>query len=120
MQKLTKGGKSIFMLKTLVAQIKEYKRDTIITPIFIVFEVILEILIPFLMASIIDDGIEKGDLRHICVLGGVMLVIAFASLACGVYAGKTAAKASTGYAKNLRKAMYENIQTFSFSNIYKY
>ena len=120
MQKLTKGGKSIFMLKTLVAQVKEYKRDTIITPVFIVFEVILEILIPFLMASIIDDGIEKGDIRHICVLGGVMLVIAFASLACGVYAGKTAAKASTGYAKNLRKAMYENIQTFSFSNIDKY
>lgn len=120
MQKLTKGGKSIFMLKTLVAQIKEYKKDTIITPIFIVFEVILEILIPFLMASIIDKGIAKGDIRHICLVGGIMLVIAFVSLACGAYAGKTAAKASTGFAKNVRKAMFENIQTFSFANIDKY
>lgn len=108
------------MLKTLAAQVKEYKKDSIITPVFIVLEVILEILIPFLMASIIDKGIAKGDLRHICVMGGVMLVIAFLSLACGAYAGKTAAKASTGFAKNLRKAMYENIQTFSFSNIDKY
>lgn len=108
------------MLKTLAAQVKEYKKDTLITPVFIIFEVILEILIPFLMASIIDKGIEKADLRHICVMGGIMLVIAFLSLACGVIAGKTAAKASTGFAKNLRKAMYENIQTFSFSNLDKY
>ncbi len=108
------------MLKTLAAQIKEYKKDSILTPIFIVFEVILEIMIPFLMASIIDKGIEKGDIRHICIVGGLMLIFAFLSLAFGAFAGKTAAKASTGFAKNLRKTMYENIQTFSFSNIDKY
>lgn len=108
------------MLKTLAAQIKEYKRDTLITPVFIIFEVIFEILIPFLMASIIDNGVEAGNIRYVSIMGGVMLLIAFLSLGSGVYAGKTAAKASAGFAKNLRKAMYENIQTFSFSNLDKY
>lgn len=108
------------MLKTLAAQVKEYKKASFITPVFIVFEVILEILIPFLMASIIDNGLEKGDIKHVYIMGGIMLGCAFLSLACGVIAGITAAKASSGFAKNLRKAMYENIQTFSFSNIDKY
>lgn len=108
------------MLKTLAAQLKEYKKVSILTPVFIVFEVILEIMIPFLMASIIDKGVEAGNIRHVCIMGGIMLAIAFLSLLFGAMAGKTAAKASTGFAKNLRKAMYENIQTFSFSNIDKY
>ena len=108
------------MLKTLAAQVKEYKKASLITPVFIVIEVILEILIPFLMASIIDNGLEAGNIRHVYTMGSIMLVIAFLSLASGVIAGKTAAKASSGFAKNLRKAMFENIQTFSFSNIDKY
>lgn len=108
------------MLKTLAAQVKEYKKASFITPVFIILEVILEILIPFLMASIIDNGLEKGDIKHVYVMGGIMLGCAFLSLASGVIAGITAAKASAGFAKNLRKAMYENIQTFSFSNIDKY
>lgn len=108
------------MLKTLAAQIKEYKKDTLITPVFIVFEVVLEILIPFLMALIINNGVEAGNIRYVSVMGSIMLVIALLSLASGAYAGKTAAKASTGFAKNLRKAMYEKIQTFSFSNLDKY
>lgn len=108
------------MLKTLAAQVKEYKKASFITPVFIILEVILEILIPFLMASIIDNGLEKGDIKHVYVMGGIMLGCAFLSLACGVISGITAAKASSGFAKNLRKAMYENIQTFSFSNIDKY
>ncbi len=108
------------MLKTLAAQIKEYKKATLLTPLFIVFEVILEILIPLLMAMIIDKGVEAGDMKYVYTMGAVMLGAALLSLCFGGLAGMTAAKASTGFAKNLRKAMFENIQSFSFSNIDKY
>lgn len=108
------------MLKTLGAQIKEFKRASIATPIFMIAEVILETLIPFLMASIIDDGVEKGDMRHIAVIGAIMLALAVSGLFAGVMGGKYGAKASTGFARNLREAMYDNIQNFSFSNIDKY
>jgi len=114
------GGTSRYMLKTLAAQIKEYKKDSILTPVFIIFEVILEIIIPLLMAKIIDEGVEAGNLRYVYGMGAVMFSVALLSLLCGSIAGITAAKASTGFAKNLRKTMYENIQTFSFSNIDKY
>ena len=108
------------MLKTLGAQIKEYKRDSLLTPVFMILEVILETIIPFMMASIIDDGVEAGDMKHICIMGVCMLLTAAASLWAGVMGGKYGASASTGFAKNLRKAMYANIQTFSFSNIDKF
>lgn len=108
------------MLKTLAAQIKEYKKATLLTPLFIVFEVILEILIPLLMAMIIDKGVEAGNMKYVYTMGGIMLGVALLSLCFGGLAGMTAAKASTGFAKNLRKVMFENIQSFSFSNIDKY
>lgn len=108
------------MIKTLLLQVKEFKRCSILAPVFGVLEVILEVLIPLMMASIIDDGLEKGDIRHVVVMGILMFVMAACSLACGVFAGKNAAFASTGLAKNLRQAMYENIQGYSFSNIDKY
>lgn len=108
------------MIKTLAAHIKEYKASSIATPIFMILEVVMETLIPLLMASIIDDGVEAGNLRHIYVTGTVMVLIAALGLLFGFLGGKYGAKASTGFARNLRKAMYENIQTFSFSNIDKF
>lgn len=108
------------MLTVLFSQVKEYKKVSIMTPIFMILEVIFETLLPFLMASIIDDGVKKGDMNHIYVMGALMIFLAFLSLYSGIMGGKCGAKASTGFAKNLRKAMYENIQTFSFSNIDKY
>lgn len=108
------------MLKTLGAQIKEFKRDSFLTPIFMILEVVLEMVIPLMMASIIDDGVEKGDMRHICVMGGWMLVAALGGLLAGSLGAVFGARASTGFARNLRKAMYENIQTFSFANIDKF
>lgn len=108
------------MIKTLAKCISKYKKESIITPIFTAVEVFLEILIPFITASIIDKGIQAGDMRKVGIYGGIMLVIAFLSLFCGIQAGKYAAAASTGFACNLREKMYENIQTFSFSNIDKF
>ena len=108
------------MLKTLAGHIKEYKKPSIITPCFMVLEVAMEMIIPLLMASIIDDGVEAGNLSHIFMIGGVMILVALVSLFSGIMGGRLAAKASTGFAKNLRKAMYENIQTFSFANIDKF
>ena len=108
------------MLKTLAAQIKEFKRDSILTPIFMILEVLMETLIPFLMASIIDNGVNKGDIHHIYVVGAWMVVAACFSLFAGIMGGKYGARASTGFARNLRKSMFENIQTFSFANIDKY
>ena len=108
------------MIKTLAKCIGKYKKESIITPIFTAVEVFLEILIPFITASIIDKGIQAGDMRKVGIYGGIMLIIAFLSLFCGVQAGKYAAAASTGFACNLREKMYENIQTFSFSNIDKF
>ena len=108
------------MIKTLAKCIGKYKKESIITPIFTAVEVFLEILIPFITASIIDKGIQAGDMRKVGIYGGIMLIIAFLSLFCGMQAGKYAAAASTGFACNLREKMYENIQTFSFSNIDKF
>lgn len=108
------------MIKTLAKCIGKYKKESIITPIFTAVEVFLEILIPFITASIIDKGIQAGDMRKVGIYGGIMLIIAFLSLFCGIQAGKYGASASTGFACNLREKMYENIQTFSFSNIDKF
>lgn len=108
------------MLKTLGAQVKEFKKASIATPIFMILEVIMEMIIPLMMASIIDNGVEKGDLHHIYVVGAFMVVAAAIGLFAGIMGGKYGAKASAGFAKNLRQAMFENIQEYSFSNIDKF
>lgn len=108
------------MLKTLGAQIKEFKKDSFLTPVFMILEVLMETIIPLMMASIIDNGVEAGDIHHIYVMGGCMVIVACISLFVGTMGGKYGARASAGFARNLRKAMYENIQTFSFSNIDKF
>ena len=108
------------MIKTLAKQIKEYKSASLVTPIFMILEVAMEMVIPLLMASIIDDGVQAGDMKHIFIIGCYMILAAIVGLFAGVMGGKYGAKASTGFARNLREAMYENIQTFSFSNIDKF
>jgi ABC-type multidrug transport system, ATPase and permease components len=108
------------MIKTLGAHVKEFKKDSALTPFFMLLEVVAETLIPLLMASIIDEGVRKGDMVHIYKVGGGMVVLAAFGLLTGVLGGKYGARASAGFAKNIRQAMYENIQTFSFSNIDKF
>lgn len=108
------------MVRTLLKEVKEYKFVSIITPLFMILEVLMEMLIPFLMASIIDDGVNAGNIQHIYKVGGIMIVAAVVGLFAGMAGGKFGAKASAGFAKNLREAMFNHIQTFSFSNIDKY
>ncbi len=108
------------MIKTLLKQVGKYKTASLLTPLFIVGEVLMEILIPFVTASIIDKGIQAKDMSSVFHYGGIMLILAFVSLACGFLAGDFAAVASSGFAKNLREGMYKNIQRFSFSNIDKF
>lgn len=108
------------MIKTLAAQIKEFKKESVLTPIFMILEVVFETLIPLMMASIIDDGVEAGDMRHIYLVGACMVASALGGLFCGIMGGKFGARASTGFARNLRQAMFDNIQTFSFSNLDKF
>ena len=108
------------MIKTLAAQIKEFKKDSILTPCFMILEVIMEMVIPLMMASIIDDGVEAGDIHHIYMVGIAMVIAACIGLFAGVMGGKYGARASAGFARNLRQAMYDNIQTFSFSNLDKF
>lgn len=108
------------MIKTLFSQVGEYKKDSLLAPLFTSLEVLMEVLIPFVTASIIDKGIETGNIRQVYLYGGLMLMMALFSLAFGVLAGKYAARASSGFACNLREGIYENVQTFSFSNIDKY
>ncbi len=108
------------MLKTLASYIREFKTDSLMTPVYMIFEVIMEMLIPLLMASIIDDGVEKSDIGHIYLMGAFMIIAAFAGLTAGVMGGKYGARASAGFAKNLREGMFVNIQGYSFENIDKY
>ncbi|AKN30920.1 ABC transporter [Clostridium carboxidivorans P7] len=108
------------MIKKLASYVAEFKKDAILTPIFVALEAIMETIIPLLMAWIIDNGVGKGDMKYVCVVGAVMLAVSFISLTCGALSGKYAASASTGFARNLRRAMYYNIQNYSFSNIDKY
>ena len=108
------------MLKTLLAQVKEYKKASILTPVCMIFEVIFEVAIPVLMGSIVDNGIAKGDMAHVYKMGLLMIPLALGGLLSGILGGVFASKASTGFAKNLRKAMFDHIQTFSFSNIDKF
>lgn len=108
------------MLKTLLKQVKEYKAASIATPLFMLLEVLMETMIPFLMASIIDDGVNAGNMEHIYKVGALMIGTAVIGLLGGLLGGRFGAKASTGFARNLRETMFNNIQTFSFSNIDKF
>ncbi len=105
------------MLKTLGAQIKEYKWASIATPVFMLLEVAVDTIIPLPMASIIDNGVNMGDTRHIYIMGVWMIVAALFGLLTGCLGAKYGAKAAMGFGKNLRAAMFRNIQTFSFANI---
>ena len=108
------------MIRTLLHEVKEYKKASFATPVFMILEVIMEMIIPYLMASIIDDGVNKGEIGHIYRVGGIMIVAAAMGLLAGLLGGRYGAKASTGFAKNLREAMFNHIQTFSFSSIDKF
>ncbi len=108
------------MIKTLASHIKEFKKVSLLTPLCMVGEVIMEMIIPLMMASIIDEGVNKGNMQHIYKMGIFMIIAAALGLMAGVLGGIFGARASTGFARNLRKGMYDNIQTFSFANIDKY
>lgn len=108
------------MIRTLLREVKEYKKASIVTPLFMILEVLMEMMIPFLMASIIDDGVNAGDIGHIYKVGGIMVAAASVGLLAGMAGGRYGAKASAGLAKNLRETMFNHIQTFSFANIDKY
>ena len=110
------------MLKTILKQVKEFKKSSIATPCYMLVEVLMETVVPLLMASIIDDGVNVpgGNIRHICIVGLWMILAAAVGLVAGILGGKYGAYASAGLARNLRKSMFANIQTFSFSNIDKY
>lgn len=108
------------MIRKISQYIGEYKKDTILTPVLVALEVFTEVIIPILMAKIIDIGVAEGDISYVTKIGIIMLLFSFASLAFGVWAGVTGARASAGFAKNLRREMYYRIQDYSFSNIDKY
>ena len=108
------------MLRTLTKQIKEYRTASILTPVWTAMEVVMDVLIPYVTASLIDKGLSAGNMENVCLYGAIMLGMAFLSLAFGILAGRSVAYASSGFAANLRKAMYRNIQRFAFSDIDKY
>ena len=108
------------MIKRLCKSIREYKKDSILAPIYVSLEVFLEVVIPILMANLIDYGIDAGNLNYVIKMGVMLLIFAAISLLTGVLAGRSAAIASSGFAKNLRQDMYYNVQNFSFSNIDKF
>lgn len=105
------------MLQSLIAEIKEYKKPSILASLYMVFEVMFEISIPFIMATLLDKGVHRGDMTTVLTYGLLMLVFAFLSLFCGMQSARYGAFASAGFAKNLRKAIFKKIQTFSFENI---
>ena len=108
------------MLRTLTRQIKEYRTASILTPVWTAMEVVMDVLIPYVTASLIDKGLSAGNMENVCLYGAIMLGMAFLSLTFGILAGRSVAYASSGFAANLRKAMYRNIQRFAFSDIDKY
>ncbi len=108
------------MIKKLLKPLNEYKKDAILAPIFVALETIMEVLIPFLMAYLIDNGIDKGDIGEIYKIGAFLAIASIASLVFGIVSGRIASKASAGFGKNLRKSIYYNVQNFSFSNIDKF
>ncbi len=110
----------MIVIKRILKEVKEYKKASLLAPTFMVIEVLMEISLPFLMSFIIDKGVNQGDMGQVLFYGLLMAAAAFISLLCGALSGKYAAYASAGFAKNLRKAMFYNIQDFSFHNIDKF
>ncbi len=108
------------MVRRLAASIKEYRKASLLTPLFVTFEVLLEVMIPFYMARIIDIGLANADISYTLRMGLILIAAALVSVLCGALAGRFGAVASSGFAKNLRKDMYYNIQGFSFANIDKF
>lgn len=108
------------MIKKLAQQIKDVKREAILSPIFVALETIMEVIIPFLMAFLIDDGINKGDINSVYKIGALLIICTAASLIFGIISGRLSAKAASGFARNLRQSMYYKVQDFSFSNIDKF
>ena len=108
------------MIKKLTKSIREYKKDAILTPIFVAVEVILEVIIPLLMANLIDDGVYNGDMNMVYKIGVELIICAILSLIFGMFSGISAAKASAGFSKNLREDLYKKVQEFSFYNIDKF
>lgn len=108
------------MIKRLAKSTREYKKQALLTPILVILEVIMEVIIPILTANLIDFGIDRGDMAYVLKIGAALVISALMSMLFGMIAGHTAAVASTGFAKNLRRDMYHNIQDFSFSNIDKF
>lgn len=108
------------MLKTIGKQLNGFRKDSVLTPLFMILEVVMEMVIPLLMASIIDNGVNAGDMDHIYKVGILMVICAAIGLFAGLMGGRYGARASAGLARNLRKSMYEKIQTFSFANIDKF
>jgi len=108
------------MIKRLIRSVREYKKASLLSPLFVTLEVVMEVIIPLLMANLIDFGIDKGDMNYIVKIGFALVISCIISLAFGAFSGKYAAIASAGFAKNLRQDMYYNVQNFSFSNIDKF
>ena len=108
------------MIKLLAKSIREYKLPSILAPLCVTVEVVMEVLLPFLMADLIDNGVNKSDMNHIITSGLILAGVAFAALAFGILSGKFAAEASAGFAKNLRHDMFYKIQEYSFVNIDKF
>ena len=108
------------VIRTLGSEIKEFKMDSLLTPVFMILEVVMEMIIPYLMASIIDKGVTPGDIKHIKTTGGLMVVVAVFGLLSGLFGAHFGARAAAGLARNLRNRMFENIQDFSFPNLDRY
>lgn len=108
------------MIKRLARSVRQYKKNALLAPAFVTMEAVLEVVIPFLMAYLVDNGIEKGNMAYVWAMGGVLALCALLSLCCGALSGKHAAIASAGFARNLRHDMYHALQDYSFSNIDKF
>ena len=104
-------------MKTVLKYVKNYKKDSVLTVVFTALEVIMEVLLPFVMSYIIDYGIQAGNINNVYIFGAVMIVMAGLSLTFGAYSGRYVARASSGFVANLRKGIYDKVQTFSFANI---
>lgn len=117
---LNESGGSLIMIKQLAGYIRQYKKNAILAPIFVIIQVVMEVIIPIFMSNLIDYGVDKGNIDYVIKSGVYLLFCAVISLFAGYLAGKNAAKASAGFATNLRQTMYYNVQNFSFSNIDKF
>ena len=105
------------IISSLAAEVKQYKLPAFLTPVFVILEVLMEVLIPFVIAHLIDNGVEVGNYQVITEAGTILIILALLALLFGILAGRTSAVASAGFARNLRRAVFSNVQKFSFANI---